>query len=230
MHRHVNAFTLIELLVVISIIALLISILLPALSAARRSAQNIDCLNRLRQIGFATYNYTNDNHGYMPAARLDNGDGGDGVWPHVQQLSGPFSMYGPYFNLTDSSDGPFMCQTYENDGILPKAQLSGPGVLKVSYTYNAHVGYVWSTLNIHPIRIDQARNQSSNAYLVDGIYRQSTKTHATIFASSIGVAPAIPMDRHPSDSNNLLYFDGHAKSMPGDELIANRDAVWNNFR
>ncbi len=56
-----KGFTLIELLVVISIIALLVGILLPALGAARKSAQRIKSLSNVRQIGTAIYGYAADN-------------------------------------------------------------------------------------------------------------------------------------------------------------------------
>jgi prepilin-type N-terminal cleavage/methylation domain-containing protein/prepilin-type processing-associated H-X9-DG protein len=64
MHRKCQVrkgFTLIELLVVISIIALLVGILLPALGAARKSAQRIKSLSNIRQIGTAMYGYAADN-------------------------------------------------------------------------------------------------------------------------------------------------------------------------
>ena len=61
-----RAFTLVELLVVIGIIAVLISILLPSLGRARRSAQAVQCRNNLRQVAIAMLMYAGDNAGMLP--------------------------------------------------------------------------------------------------------------------------------------------------------------------
>jgi len=68
-----RAFTLVELLVVIGIIALLISILLPSLNAAREQARMTKCLSNLQQLGLAAITYQSANNGYILPADVDAG-------------------------------------------------------------------------------------------------------------------------------------------------------------
>jgi prepilin-type N-terminal cleavage/methylation domain-containing protein len=60
-----KGFTLIELLVVISIIALLMSMLMPALSRVREQAKTVSCMSRLKQWGVVYEMFTQDNNGYF---------------------------------------------------------------------------------------------------------------------------------------------------------------------
>ena len=61
-----KAFTLIELLVVIAIIGILLSILLPGLKEAKKRAQGVVCRSNVRQIGYATLLYAQDNENFIP--------------------------------------------------------------------------------------------------------------------------------------------------------------------
>ncbi len=69
--RLCRGFTLVELLVVIGIIALLISILLPALSKARDNAVRIKCLAQLRQLGQMVFVYAANNRGHIPIGAME---------------------------------------------------------------------------------------------------------------------------------------------------------------
>lgn len=69
-----TGFTLVELLVVVAIIAVLVSILLPALNTARRMAKTIACKTNLRQLGVAMLSYCYDNNDYFTYHEHDGSD------------------------------------------------------------------------------------------------------------------------------------------------------------
>ncbi len=75
-----KAFTLIELLVVVSIIALLIAILLPALQRGREEATRTACLVNVRSLGQAAYNYAVDHDGKFPDRNLPNTHPAPSIW------------------------------------------------------------------------------------------------------------------------------------------------------
>jgi len=74
------AFTLIELLVVIAVIGLIVSLLLPAFSRAKASAQRTQCVSQLRQLGFATQMFADDHEGQTFRYSFGSTNGGKLYW------------------------------------------------------------------------------------------------------------------------------------------------------
>jgi prepilin-type N-terminal cleavage/methylation domain-containing protein/prepilin-type processing-associated H-X9-DG protein len=118
------AFTLIELLVVIAIIALLIGILLPALSKARASAQIGKCLANCRQMGLALTLYANENRSWYPVMPVGGAQTPANIYSNQNLYGGVAGL----FSLRQMGDTADMCwggNTPNGTGyFLPNGSLS----------------------------------------------------------------------------------------------------------
>ncbi|MDD3695118.1 MAG: type II secretion system protein [Lentisphaeria bacterium] len=119
-HGSLWCFTLIELLVVIAIIAILASMLLPALSNARKSAKNIKCIGNVKQIGTAMAMYLGESDDYFPALKF--GDNLDVTWSDVLL---------PFLGAKETS-----YMHYRRGGVF-----ICPSMLSVNHTWKAYIGY-----------------------------------------------------------------------------------------
>lgn len=205
--RHSDGFTLIELLVVIAILAILASLLLPALNSARAKAKSIQCLSNLKQIGLKFAGYAADQGDFYPARAED-------PWGYVSTWAWSFHSGENLVQLIEAGRANFYyCPSRD----LPKTIYLTYG--SKSWAWHKQYETLYAKISIPYegvgnsmyLLLKQIHSPSRYFFLADSM--RSDVTPPTPYYKIDRNDPRFGFGAVHQGNANLLYVDGHGAAV-----------------
>jgi competence protein ComGC len=218
---NIKCFTLVELLVVIGVIAILASMLLPALNQARERAQKIKCSANLKQMGLAVNMYTMDYDDFKPCAQRNwnwrymwyyqlgcaSGDGDISLPLKDAYLPNPLK----YEYLDSSGAKRFKDSVYQCPSLRRKTELRSSFGMNASHGAAQHLKYDFTMPIEGPMK--RTKNLSAAWLMGCGVMDYSRYDYEAVFGSI--ATRTIGMFHDGNKNTNLLYPDGRVEPCTG---------------
>lgn len=217
--RNHRAFTLVELLVVIAIIGVLVSLLLPAVQAARAAARRTQCANNMRQIGLGVHQFANVHKGRFP-----------GMWHETDKSQSWIYTLAPYMENVD------------------EIRLCPEDLKRIERSSGADTSYVMNGYLRRPTQAEKQVHPDEVADMISNLF-DLPETHNTIMLFEAADTNAVEYqfdhvhamewfseenptaedrrkaiefevatERHSHTAANYLYADGHVEAIPASQI------------